>query len=64
MLHTENVLGLRKIGLAEIYQEITPYKKNGLIFSKEDFVIVLIEELSVVEMTQSHFIQHQAIKNL
>ena len=64
MLPTENVLGLRKIGLAEIYQEITPYKKNGLISSKEDFVIVLIEELSVVEMTQLHFIQQQSIKNL
>ena len=64
MLLTENVLGLRKIGLAEIYQEITPYKKNGLIFSKEDSVIVLIEELSVVEMTQLHFMQQQSIKNL
>ena len=64
MFLTENVLGLRKIGLAEIYQEITPYKKNGLIFSKEDSVIVLIEELSVVEMTQLHFMQQQSIKNL
>ena len=61
---TENVLGLRKIGLAEIYQEITLYEKNGLISSKEDFAIVLIEELSVVEMTQSHFIQHLAMKKI
>ena len=63
MLLTENVLGLRKIGLAEKYREITPYEKNGLIFSKEDFAIVLIEELSVVEMTQLH-LQHQAMKKI
>ena len=64
MLITENVPGLRKIRLAEKYQEITLYEKNGLISSKEDFVIVLIVELSVVEMTQSHFIQHQAMKKI
>ena len=64
MLPTKNVLGLRKMGLAQKYQEITLYEKNGLISSKEDFVIVLIVELSVVEMTQSHFIQHQAMKKI
>ena len=54
MFLTENVLGLRKIGLAEIYQEITPYKKNGLISSKEDFVIMSSVELVVVAMMKLH----------
>ena len=52
MLHTENVLGLRKIGLAQKYQEITPYEKNGFIFLKEDFVTVWREEFNVVAMTR------------
>ena len=51
MLPTENVLGLRKIGLAQKYQEITPYEKNGLISLKEDFVTVWREEFYVVAMT-------------
>ena len=51
MLPTKNVLGLRKMGLAQKYQEITPYEKNGLISLKEDFVTVLRKEFNVVAMT-------------
>ena len=51
MLPTANVLGLRKIGLAQKYQEITPYEKNGLISLKEDVVTVLRKEFNVVGMT-------------